>query len=192
MIAFDFDGVVCDVHHIFRGHFFDRFGVIVKKEDEQKNFDFTTVEGEFPSTWWNEIPVAITKYQHIAPPYVGAIAALRAMYMDFDLEFIQIITAREPSEAVKQVTRLWCQNNFTFPFQIDFCASSEEKFEIIKLMEIKYFIDDRFKTVQSLAPILKTCFLLNREWNIRDAELHENVERVESIWAMRSHLRIFA
>lgn len=190
MIAFDFDGVVCDVHHIFRGHFWDTFGVIIDKESEQNTFEFGGLREDenYEDWWWDEIPVAIAKYQHICPPYKFAIDAMRKIYFTFDLPYIQIVTAREPSKAVMQVTQLWCQQNFTFPYKIDFCASSEEKTEILELMEIKYFVDDRFKTAQSLAPILRTSYLLNQSWNKRKTPLLPNVERIDTLWDMNHHL----
>jgi hypothetical protein len=191
MIGFDFDGVVCDVHHILRGHFFDKFGVIVSREKDQKRYEFGgfTNSSKFKPWWWDEIPVAIAKYQHICPPFAGAIEAMRKIYFDYDLEHIQIITAREPSKAVMQVTRLWCQQNFTFPYRIDFCATSEEKTELIQFFKLKYFIDDRFKTAQDLAPYLKCSYLLNQTWNNRDTVLLSNVERVNTIWDMHRHLQ---
>ena len=190
MIAFDFDGVVCDVHHIFRGHFFDKFGAICAKEIEQKSYEFEGLQDmpTYEPWWWDEIPVAIAKYQHICPPFKGAISAMEVIYNHFELPHIQIITAREPSKAVMQVTRLWCQQNFTFPYQIDFCATSEEKTDLMKLFEVEYYIDDRFKTAQSLAPHLKYSYLLNQRWNKRDDALLPNVERVDTIWQMMRHL----
>lgn len=189
MIAFDFDGVVSDTHHVFRGHFFDRFGVVIGKEEEQFNFNFVHLEEhpDYKPWWWDEIPVALTKYQHICPPYRGAIEALDAIRVQFDLPFIQIITAREPSIAVMTVTYLWCTQNFTFPFKIDFCATSEEKSEIIDLHEIDYFVDDRLKTANSLAPKLKVSYLLNRNWN-KGRKIATKVKRVNTLWEMKNHM----
>ena len=59
----------------------------------------------------------------------------------------------------------------------------------MKLFEIQYYIDDRFKTAQSLAPHLKYSYLLTRRWNIRDTALLPNVERVDTIWDMDRHLQ---
>jgi hypothetical protein len=190
MIAFDFDGVICDVHHIFRGHFWDRFKVILNREADQHIYDFQGVKEspDYEPWWWGEIPVAITRYQHICPPFQDAIEAMRSIYLAFDLEYIQIITAREASEAVMRVTDLWCRQNFTFPFKIDYCDSADEKADILKLMDIDYFIDDRFKTVQEVAPNLKYSYLLNQNWNMRDDTLLPNVKRVDTIWDMKHHL----
>jgi hypothetical protein len=189
MIGFDFDGVICDVQHIFRGHFFDKFGVVIDTAETQPTYGFSIEDSpDFEPWWWDEIPVAIAKYQHICPPFAGAIYALEAIYTHFTLPYIQIITAREASNAVMQVTRLWCDQNFTFPYQIDFCATSDEKTELIGFFDIKYYIDDRFKTAQELAPKLKISYLMNRKWNERDTPLNSNVERVDTLWQMKNHL----
>jgi uncharacterized HAD superfamily protein len=190
MIGIDFDGVICDVHHIFRGHYFDRFGVILDREEEQSTFEFKSMitHPDYSPVWWDEIPVAISKYQHIAPPYKGAIEALDAIRVQFDLPFIQIITAREPSIAVMTVTHLWCANNFPFPYQIDFCATSEEKADVMAMHDIEYFIDDRLKTANTLAPGLKVSYLLERNWNKR-RKVAKNVKRVKTIWAMKNHIQ---
>jgi hypothetical protein len=191
MIAFDFDGVICDVHHIFRGHFWDRFGVIVHKDCDQHTYDFDGIKEapDYEPWWWDEIPVAIAKYQHICPPFKGAIEAMSAMYYAFDLEYIQIVTARDSGDAVKQVTDLWCRRYFTFPYKIDYCDISEEKADILKLMDIEYFVDDRFKTAMTLAPNLKYSYLLNQTWNKRETPpLRSNVERINTLWDMKRHL----
>jgi hypothetical protein len=190
MIAFDFDGVVCDVHHIFRGHFFDRFGVIVHKDYEQRSYNFDGIKQapNYEPWWWDEIPVAIAKYQHICPPFKGAIEAMLAIYNTFELEYVQIVTARV--SATRQVTDLWCRQNFTFPYKIDYCDASEEKADILKLMDIEYYVDDRFKTAQELAPNLKYSYLLNSPWNKRETPLLPNVERINTLWDMKRHLEL--
>jgi hypothetical protein len=177
MIAFDFDGVICDVHHIFRGHFFDKWGITINKEEDQDTFEFTPTDGKFPDKWWEEIPVAIAR---------GAIWALDCIQCMSD-EPIQIITAREPSQAVMRVTRDWCDKLFTFPYRIDFCATSEEKDDILDLMQIEYYVDDRYKTVNSLAKNINTCFLMERPWN-RGRKLAGNVVEIKTLWEMRNGL----
>ena len=189
MIAFDFDGVICDTHHIFRGHFWDRFGVNCQREVEQDTYEINLKDSEYYEPWWwDEIPVAITKYQHICPPHTGAIEAMRQMYFDYDMPYIKIVTAREPSNAVMGVTQLWCRRNFNFPYDISFCSSPDEKAHIMKKLDIRYFVDDRFKTAQELAPNLKYSYLLNRKWNEREAPLLPNVERINTLWDMKRHL----
>jgi hypothetical protein len=189
MIAFDFDGVICDTHHIFRGHFWDRFGVNCQKESEQVTYEIDlNLNDYYEPWWWDEIPVAITKYQHICAPFKGAIKAIREMYFNYDMPYVKIITAREPSNAVMGVTQLWCRRNFNFPYDISFCSSSDEKADIMKKLDIRYFVDDRFKTAQELAPNLKYSYLLNRTWNVRETPLHPNVERIDTLWDMKRHL----
>lgn len=186
--AFDFDGVICDVHHIFRGHYWDMFGTIIAKEDQQTDFSFTITESEyFEDWWWDEIPVAIARYQHICPPYAGALECLKSFYKDYG-EPIHIITARETSNAVMQVTRLWCEQAFDFDYEITFTPTSEAKTDILVEADVAYFIDDRFKTAQALADVVDTSYLLNRKWNERETPLKDNVERVNSLWEMKKSL----
>lgn len=189
-IAFDFDGVISDTYHIFRGHFFDVFGENIEKESDHISFDLglSNFEGYEP-WWWHEIPVAITRYQHICPPIHGSIQAINAIYMAFDMEYVQIITAREPSHAVMQVTKLWCHQNLPFPTEIEFVSKSSEKLEFIEKTGIEYFVDDRFKTAAALAPVLHYSYLLNSPWNHRHTPLPMNVVRVDNLWEMKNHLQ---
>jgi len=186
MIAFDFDGVISDTYHIFRGHFWDVFGENIDTELNHKSFDMglSKFEGYEP-WWWKEIPVAITRYQHICPPIHNSIEAINSIYYDYDMEYILIITAREPSDAVMQVTKLWCHQNLPFPTEIEF---SEDKLEVIKRRNVRYFIDDRFKTAQDLSSVLQYSYLLNSPWNLRDTPLNDNVIRVNTIWEMKNHM----
>lgn len=182
-IAFDFDGVICDVHHIFRGHFWDMFHHNIAKEHDQKDFNFTLTDSpNYESWWWQEIPVAIVKYQHIAPPVHGSIEALQKIYDDYGT--IQIITAREPSNAVMQVTKLWCEQVFDFEYDITFLATSEAKYAVMKEKGIEYFVDDRLKTANEAAPQLKKSFLFNAPWN-RKRPTALNVWRVNDLMEMK-------
>ena len=188
-IAFDFDGVICESYNIFRGHFWDMFGHAIAKEADHHVYEMTLSEDPmYEPWWWREIPVAIAKYQHICPPVNGSLVALHKISRDFHGVPIQIITAREPSDAVKQVTYLWCDLNFTFDYEITFCSTSEDKLAIMKEKNIEYYVDDRFKTAVELAPIMKRSYLFNAPWNIRDDKLPANVKRIDSLWEMRADL----
>ncbi|RKX17825.1 MAG: hypothetical protein DRP51_10210 [Candidatus Zixiibacteriota bacterium] len=193
MIAFDFDGVISDTYNIFRGHFWDVFGFAIDKENDHYSFDLGLGRSEYyEEWWWREIPVAITKYQHICPPIKESIEAMTALYNSEHCiadENILIITAREPSDAVMQVTKLWCSQNLPFPVDIEFCASSADKFEVIQRRGVTHFIDDRFKTAQVLSPVLEHSYLLNSPWNTGRVEpLNYNVRRVDTIWGMKLHM----
>lgn len=189
-IAFDFDGVICDVHHIFRGHFWDMFGHNIAKEEDQKDFQFTLpASPHYEHWWWREIPVAIVKYQHISPPVHGSIEALESIYKKYGT--IQIITAREPSDSVMQVTKLWCEKTFPFEYDITFLGKSEEKYSVMKEKGIEYFVDDRYKTAQEAADQLKVSFLFNAPWNdsqYRKGFLKCNVYRVNNLFEMKYYL----
>lgn len=186
-IAFDFDGVICDAYNIFRGHYFDCFGHNMEPEEEHHQFEFDIVNNDcFEDWWWKEIPVAIAQYQHIAPPTPGSPEALKAFYQTFG-EVI-IITAREPSDAVMQVTKHWCDAVFEFPYEIHFVASSQEKRKEMLRLGIKYYVDDRLKTAIELSEILHTSYLFNRPWNTNRLHGKDNIKRVDSLWQMKSHL----
>lgn len=187
-IAFDFDGVICDAYDIFRGHYFELFGHNMETVQDHKQFEFDIIHNEhFEDWWWKEIPVAIAQYQHIAPPTHGSSEALKAFYEKYGE--VVIITAREPSDAVMQVTKLWCDKVFDFPYEIHFVASSSEKKKAIMREGIRYYIDDRFKTAQSLSEILHYSFLFDRPWNRRPI-IYDNVIRVGTLWQMMEHLNL--
>ncbi len=188
MIAFDFDGVICNTNPILEGHFFDIYGENVKKN--QTIYEFKTVKPNpcFDETYWQEIPVAIVNYQHIAPAVHGSIEALEAFWVDYDMDYIQIITARESSLSVKQVTYNWCDRHFRFPYKIRYCDNSEDKQQIMLDMGVDIFVDDRFKTAQCLSSVLSVSYLFNQPWNKRDTKLNDNVQRINSLWEMKHDL----
>jgi phosphoglycolate phosphatase-like HAD superfamily hydrolase len=186
-IAFDFDGVICDAYNIFRGHYFDMFGHNMEPEDEHERFEFDIVNNpHFEDWWWKEIPVAIAQYQHVAPPTPGSVEALRAFYIKYGE--VVIITAREPSDAVMQVTKLWCDKVFDFPYEIHFVASSHEKKKEMLRLGIRHYVDDRFKTAVNLSEILHTSFLFNRPWNGNRLHGMDNIKRVDTLWQMKEIL----
>lgn len=187
-IAFDFDGVISDVYHIFRGHYWDMFGFNMETRNDHHRFEFNLKESEFyEDWWWKEIPVAIAQYQHICPPIQESIEALKAIYEKYG--DIVIITAREPSDAVMQVTKLWCEKVFDFPYEIHFVADSKQKKRELMRLGIIYYVDDRWKTAQHLSEILDISFLFDSPWNRgRKEQLNENVIRIDSLWRMKDIL----
>jgi uncharacterized HAD superfamily protein len=188
-IGFDFDGVICDTHHIYRGHFFDCFGHVCEQPHNQKQYTFDIIDNEFyEPDWWREIPVAIVKYQHICPPFPGAIEALKAFADSIDE--ICIVTAREDSDAVRQVTNLWCHQNFDFAFDIHYVGTPEDKDETLQRLGITHFVDDRFKTAVHIAEFINTSFILNQPWNRRRDKVPGNVIRIDSLWEMKALLDV--
>ena len=190
-IAFDFDGVISDSYFIFRGHYFDMFGHNMEAEKDHHCFEMDIVHNPlFEDWWWKEIPVAIAQYQHIAPPIHESAEALKAFY-DYYGEVV-IITAREPSDAVMQVTKQWCDKVLDFPYEIFFVATSRDKKNAMMREGIKYYVDDRWYTCQMLSEILTISFLFDRPWNDishRSEVLANNVIKVDSLWTMFENLK---
>lgn len=195
-IAFDFDGVICDSHNAFRGHFWDIFGYNIPTFSDLKTYSLGIEHCEFYEPWWwKEIPVALARYQHICPPIHNSIEALEAISKQpyIEDEEIVIITARENADAVRQVTNLWCHLNFNFNFDIHYCGTPEGKYEIFQDLGIEYYVDDRFKTCQEIIdfPSMKVAFMFNAPYNkdYGDREsLKSRVYRIESLWDMKKYL----
>lgn len=179
-IAFDFDGVICNSYDVFRGHFYDVYGYDMGSAEEHHCFKFNIPYEDY----WKEIPVAITRYQHIMPGIQDSINTLIAYYEQIKTP-IHIITAREPSQAVMQVTHKWLKKHLKVPYTCDFLSSSKAKKDFILQHEIQYFVDDRRKTCINLSEVVDYCFMFKQPWNdqkYRNDKLPENVLRIGSIY----------
>lgn len=192
MIGFDFDGVISDTYSIFRGHFYDVYGVDMGNEFDHHSYEFI-VEGVSPEDYWKEVPVAIAMYQHICPAVKGSIEGM-TRYYDTEINErkpLQIITAREPSQPVMQATYKWLNKHLPVPYEVTFLRSSTEKKFTIMDKGINYFIDDKRSTCIELSEIIPLSFMLKQPWNdaqYRHDKLPDNVIPVFSINEMLDRL----
>jgi len=120
-------------------------------------------------------------------PIKSSINALPKILEFFNQKYIPIITSRNKN--LFNCTKEWCYNNLTVPFQLFFTDGIDaDKLKIILENDIHYFVDDRFKTANDIAPFIKTSFLINYEWNF-DRDVHPNVIRQNNLTQVLKHLK---
>jgi uncharacterized HAD superfamily protein len=98
------------------------------------------------------------------------------------------VTARI-QELSEKATRIWLDKHLDIPYEIIFTGSSSKKAEILKDRGIEYFIDDRFRTIDEIAPVLKIAFLYNQPWNQGREPRSSNVIRVNDLGNVVNYFR---
>lgn len=181
-VGFDFDGVISDTYNIFRGHFWDAFDIDIGSWQNQRKFMFDAPGIPFEKQW-AEIQVAIIKYQQLCPACEGSIEALQNYHNKRERP-IYILSAREPSSTMEMVTRTWLDKHLKIPYELQLVDMSEDKRAILIDREIKYYVDDRFKTVNELADILDISFLFRQPRNFGRTITKQNIKRVDNLTEM--------
>ena len=120
-------------------------------------------------------------------PIKPSVEALPKILELFDQKYIPIITSRNKN--LFNCTEKWCQKNLSIPFKLFFTDGIDaDKLKIILENDIHYFADDRFRTVNDIAPFIKTSFLINYKWNA-DRKEHQNVIRKDNLAQVLEYLK---
>lgn len=185
--AFDLDGVIMDSIDIFRMHFWDVFKIDMGEAKIHHNqFNFVELEskGLGYDKFGPEIPVALAKYHHIIPPIEGSIDALETWHHGMN-EPLLFVTAREPSHPVKQATYAWLDKHlFKAEYEVIFVESSTDKVKVLHNRNIRYFVDDRYRTCHTLCRQLSTMYMFNQNWNTGRPVTAMNIQRISDLMEM--------
>jgi uncharacterized HAD superfamily protein len=164
-IAYDFDGVLCDTMPAFIQYWQEKYSWTIW-EHTTNTFNMPLPEDYDYSKIHGDIVEAVNLYQPYLQPYAFAMEMVREIAREYNEQPI-IITARRPENV--EVTRSWLKAYLGIPFTLISTGekgkgSGENKPDVIAEHKIQYFVEDRFKTCNSI----KSCdaiFMPDRPWN---------------------------
>jgi uncharacterized HAD superfamily protein len=185
MIGFDIDGVLCDS--------LSEVDKLFEKEVGHKVFANTR-------TWLINDPTlshidinefltqSIIDIGNDAKPYPNVIEYISKIHTDiFKHKVIPIITSRHIR--TKRITENWL-NKYLGEYGIRFkLFFSEYKVDIIRKLELKYFVEDRYETVKLVADNVNKVFMVNRPWNIYERITKFNIVQVNDIKEVYNYLK---
>ena len=88
------------------------------------------------------------------------------------------------STAVEEVTETWLKVWLGIPFTLVMAGgdTGANKIEIIEEWGIKYYVEDRFKTVGKLADVIEGVFMPDRPWNTGRTHMgFDNIYRINNL-----------
>jgi len=175
MIAFDLDGVIVDTYEVMRKRLLEKFGVNFPKETHTSfNFDIPDVDPKEIQKCIDDIMVHDTIS---AKPLGNSIEVLKKIYYDYNLPIV-IITARP--HISKDNTVAWLKRYLEdTPFKL-FVTQNGKKNFYIAVNNIRFFVDDRYKTCHEVSPIVEKVFLFDSPWNQRTIK-EKNIIRIKKL-----------
>jgi uncharacterized HAD superfamily protein len=163
-IAYDFDGVLCSTMPAFHQYWKEKYNwKIFDHEKGNRSFEMPMPEDYNFKFISKDIEEAINKFQSFLYPHAYAMELVREMANNFNEQPI-IITAR--NAANKDVTDAWLKRYLGIPYVLYLVGgdTGENKPKLIEGLGVKYFVEDRFKTVNSIKSCRKV-FMPDRPWN---------------------------
>jgi uncharacterized HAD superfamily protein len=158
-IAYDFDGVLCDTFPAFEQHWFTKYDWLIPQSD---SWNMGMPEDYDIKLMHDDILEAHELYQAYLYPHAFSMESVRHMANELQESPI-IITARKPES--RGVTEAWLKHWLGIPFTLYLTAGSR-KDELIESLNIRYFVEDRFKVANEIALVCDTCFMPSRPWNV--------------------------
>jgi uncharacterized HAD superfamily protein len=157
-VGYDFDGVLCETMPAFHQYWYEKYGWRIL-DGETRTFDMPMPPDYDFKNIYSDIVEALNLYQPYLRPHAYAMEMVREMARQSN-ETPIIITARSLKN--KEVTENWLKDYLGIPFTL--VMDTKSKAETIAEWRIKYFVEDRFKTVNTLNMCEKV-FMPDRSWN---------------------------
>jgi hypothetical protein len=176
-IAYDFDGVLCNTMPAFHQFWFEKYNWNIW-EGEARTFLMPMPEDYDFKNINTDIQEALNMYQAYLHPHAYAMEMVREMARQFNEQPI-IVTAR--AAVNKDATDAWLKFHLGIPYTL-YCIggdTGEGKPEVLAGMHIRYFVEDRFKTVNNIKSC-ETVFMPSRPWNTGRTPL-DHVVRVNNL-----------
>ncbi len=176
-IAFDLDGVVINLEPHLTAAIEEWYGKGSIVHAAPRLFTFSVPEVSHKNL--GRVVVKVVKERTpIAEPIPGSIEALHEIY-EITKAPIVFMTARS-GRAVEMVTRDWLDRHLSVPYEIHFIPD-KDKGGLLAEKKIDLFVDDRFKTIHSVAPNVRLAFLFDQPWNRDRAITLPNILRISSL-----------
>jgi len=159
-IAYDFDGVLCNSTPAFHLFWKEKYGWDIW-DCGQPSFNLPLPADYDMKNIHSDIKEALNKFQHYCLPYSFAMEMMREFAREYNEQPI-IITARPQGNT--GVTDEWLKHWLGIPFTLVHCEGHGSKAEVVAEYGIKYYVEDRFRTVNQLTSCEKV-FMPDRPWN---------------------------
>lgn len=168
-IAFDLDGVICDTETVYWKYILEKYNHDIRSiQPPARRYEI-----EIPGVPLESVHIEVTRKCIRDTDTFGFIKLFPYVYDTLNFIHavngcpINIITARNP--IIKEATETYLKRMFPgINFRIYF-KDCHEKIDILKEINTKIFVEDRYKTVCELvennSDFIQTVFLVNRPWN---------------------------
>jgi uncharacterized HAD superfamily protein len=171
MIAFDIDGVVCDLESRIRKRIVEQCGYDIAAASE-RDYDIR-VPGVSNSRIWEIIHGCL--FEPDLPAYPEARSVIDKFHRELG-ESILFVSAR-PLDA-KDATQAWIRNHIHVPAEVRVTPRSQDKWQLIPL-NCQYFVEDKLETALDLVRHGIGMFLIDRPWN--QGEITPGIIRVKDL-----------
>jgi uncharacterized HAD superfamily protein len=179
LIGLDLDSVLCNTEYALDKYLREELGVFLDWENEVDQYNIEELPRISPDQK-EEIQELIHSgalFKDIYPYNYAEHATKKLRNEGFD---IAIITSR--SESLKDMTKDWL-DQYDIVYDLFYTIHSFEKYEIIRDLNIKAFVEDRFDVLEIIIDRYKVLdyglYIVNQPWNKRDH--HEQVIRVDDV-----------
>jgi beta-phosphoglucomutase-like phosphatase (HAD superfamily) len=177
MIAYDFDGVLCNTMPAFQQYWQEKYSFRISA-NAQTEFAMPMPEGYDERGIGNDIEEAINLYQGYLQPFSFAMEMVREFAREYNEQPI-IITARRKVNI--EATDTWLKHYLGIPFTLVAVTGHSKKAEIVgPEWGIAHYVEDRYRTVNELAATGVKVFMPERKWNM-GRPLHDSVVVVNNL-----------
>ena len=181
-IGFDIDDVICDMLPVIRQFLSDYFSCEVEIPTSWNYKIPGVTPEEITEAWVGNLPSLITKCK----PLDNNIGALTWFSEHFGE--LQFITARH--DECKQATEKWLDRwLFGCNYRV-YYTSNQCKIQTIKDLNLSIYVDDRYKTINDVAPIVDLAILIDKPWNRNRAPKCRNTLRLKNLHDLIMYLEM--
>lgn len=170
-LAFDIDGVVADTMTLFLDIAGKDYGITGIKREDISDYDLRKCLDIDESVLWKILTRIVTgKYRFTLRPHDGAISVISRLVMNSPP--VLFVTARPLGGHITK----WLRSNLGIEdngIEVVATGSFEDKAEVLKSKNIRYFVEDRLETCYHLAKEGIEPIVFVQPWNRRPHPFRE-------------------
>ncbi len=172
-IAFDIDQVIVDSTSVMKNYIKDIYGTTFGNFEDQFEIKIPGLDKHQVSDILRD---SILENSLDSKPLEDSIEYLNKFYEYYNYKPLVFITARD--NRLESITHEWLDKYLNVPYFVYF---DSDKIKILKKLNIKYFVDDKYETIINCASCLKKSFLYNQSWNVGKKLIYDNIIRINSL-----------
>ena len=167
LLAFDIDGVVADTMEVFVRLAHERYGLTHISKQDMLSYNLFECLGLEKQVMDDLIRLTLDEEHTMQiPPVPGAPEVLTELAATAPLRFV---TARISSELITQWLFTILPDVPNEKIKVMASGSPEAKLDILKGLEIRYFVEDRIETCRHLKEAGIEPLLFDQPWNRKDS-----------------------